>query len=85
MIDVLAVDVLAQAAGDPRAGIQRIFLGVVVVLGIVMLLNYKRLNVILSLLAVIVVGATIVYAPPAMFEAFGNAGSSFGTWVANQL
>lgn len=71
--------------GSPREGIKSVFLGVVVILGLIMLLNYKKLQTILSLLAVIVVGATVVYAPPSMFENLGDAGSGVLSWIARQF
>lgn len=75
--------VLAQQS--PVDGIRSIFLGIVVILGVIALANYKRLSVVLALLVVIVVGATIVFAPEGTFRALGEAGGRFITWLSGQF
>lgn len=79
------ITLLAQAGGDPRAGIQSVFLGFVVVIGLIMLLNYKRLSVVLSLIAVLVIAATITFAPESMFRQIGDSGGRVLSWIASRF
>lgn len=71
--------------GDPRAGLQSIWLGVIIILAFVVALNYKRLGTMLAILGVIAVSATIVYAPASMWKGIGSAGSSLVEWATGQL
>lgn len=83
---VQQVQVLAQeGGGSPVDGIRSVFLGLVVILGVIALANIKRLSVVLAILVVIVVGSTIVFAPAGTFEALGAAGGRFLRWVAEQF
>ncbi len=81
-----AVGLLAAGhGGGPAAALRSIFLGLVVILAIIALFNFKKASVLMAIGLVLVMASTIAFMPDTAYQAIGGGGGRFVSWVANKF